>query len=304
MHSNNFSVCSFYKFSYLKDLEKLKKKLINFLKPNNIKGTILISKEGVNAALSTRNENLNNLKEFLEYTFKVKFKFKIQKFHQHSFLKTKVKIKSEIIKLNQNDINPKKITGKNLTPQEWNQIIKNDEEYVILDVRNKYESKIGTFKKAIKTELSNFTEFPYWIDKNKNKLKNKKVAMFCTGGIRCEKASAFMIKKGYKDVYQLDGGIFNYLSNNLKSNNNWEGECFVFDDRVSINKKLNKGIYSQCFACRNPISEVEKKSLHYKKGISCPYCFSKTTEKKKKGFEERERQLFIAKKKGIKHLGD
>ena len=301
---NNFSICSFYKFFYLKDLEKLKKKLIKFLKLKNIKGTVLISKEGVNGTLSARNENLNNLKEFLEYTFKANFKFKIQKFNQHSFLKTKVKIKSEIIKLNQDDINPKKITGKNLTPQEWNQIIKNDEEYLILDVRNKYESKIGTFKKAIKTELSNFTELPYWIKKNENKLQSKKVAMFCTGGIRCEKASTYMIKQGYKNVYQLEGGIFNYLSNNLKSKNNWEGECFVFDDRVSINKKLMKGKYSQCFACRTPISETDKKSLNYKKGISCPNCFNKTSKKKKKGFEERERQLFIAKKKGINHLGD
>ena len=301
---NNFSICSFYKFSYLKDLEKLKKKLINFLKPNDIKGIVLISKEGVNGTLSAKNENLNNLKEFLEYTLKIKFQFKIQKFNQHSFLKTKVKIKSEIIKLNQDDINPKKVTGKNLTPKEWNQIIKNDKEYVILDVRNKYESKIGTFKKAVKTELSNFTEFPHWIKEHEHKLKNKKVAMFCTGGIRCEKASTYMIKKGYRDVYQLEGGIFNYLSNNLKSNNNWEGECFVFDDRVSINKKLDKGKYSQCFACRNPISEFDKKSLNYKKGVSCPHCFNKTSEKKKKSFEEREKQLFIAKKKGINHLGN
>tara|TARA_B100000886_G_C20406046_1_gene484834 strand:+ start:362 stop:1276 length:915 start_codon:yes stop_codon:yes gene_type:complete len=304
MHANKFSICSFYKFTYLKDLEQLKKKLIFFFQIYNIKGTVLISKEGVNGSLSIKNEEVDNLKKFLGNIFNVQFKFKIHSFYQHCFLKSKVKIKSEIIKLNQNNVDPIKVTGQSLTPHEWNNIVKNNQEFIILDVRNKYESQIGTFKKALVTELSTFTEFPNWIEKNKNKLKDKKIAMFCTGGIRCEKASAYMMKNGYKEVYQLEGGIFNYLSNETNTNKNWIGECFVFDDRVSVNKNLDKGKYSQCFACRNPITEVDKKSPFFKKGISCPHCFSRTSKEKKKGFEEREKQIVLAGKKGINHIGD
>ena len=151
---------------------------------------------------------------------------------------------------------------------------------------------------------SNFTEFPKWVKKNEKKIKNKKVAMFCTGGVRCEKASSYLKKNGFKNVFQLDGGIISYFQQTKNKKKNWIGECFVFDERVSITESLSKGNYDQCFACRSPINDKDKNSEMFKKGISCPNCYEKTTIKQKKSFEERNKQISLAKKKGIKHLGN
>jgi len=204
--------------------------------------------------------------------------------------------------MGQKNISPNKNSGLRVGPDEWDKLI-TDKNTVLIDTRNNYESKIGTFKGSILVNSSNFTEFPKWVKKNEKKIKNRKVAMFCTGGVRCEKASSFLRKNGYKNIFQLEGGIISYFQKTKNKNKKWVGECFVFDERVSIKENLSKGNYDQCFACRSPINDNDKNSSMFKKGVSCPNCYEITTIKKKKGFEERNRQISLAKKKVIKHLG-
>ena len=303
MHKKNgFVVCSFYKFIPLNRLETLKSKLFQFFKENNSKGTILISKEGINGSLSFKKEQTKNIKFFLEETCSTGFSFKIQNHSTHVFLRLKIKIKKEIIRLGEFHLAPKIKTGILVAPKKWDELI-NEENVTIIDTRNDYESEIGSFKNATKTNTNNFTEFPNWVKNNSSDLKKKKIAMFCTGGIRCEKASAFLLNNGYKKVYQLKGGIINYLKITKNKNQKWLGECFVFDERVSLQENLKKGDFFQCYACRSAITKKEMKSKFYKEGISCPKCFKLTSNEKKKNFAERQKQVKLAKKKGIKHLG-
>ena len=302
MHKNIYLVCSFYKFIYLKDLENLKKDLLFFFKKKEIKGTILISNEGINGSLSLQNKNLDEVKNYIRKNVASEIFFKIQEHHSHAFLRLKGKIKKEIIKLGQKDINPSSKTGTLVKPENWYEII-DSENFIILDTRNNYESKIGTFKNSHKVNTENFTDFPNWFKENQSILDKKKIAMFCTGGIRCEKASNFLLNTGLKKVYQLEGGIINYLSKTKNQSKKWLGECFVFDERVSLNEKLDKGVSLQCFACRTPITKEDLQSKFYRKGISCPHCFNKTTKNQKKNFKEREKQINLAKIRGVKHLG-
>ena len=204
--------------------------------------------------------------------------------------------------MGEKNIFPKKNTGIYIDPSEWDKLI-SDPNVINIDTRNIYESEIGTFKNSIITNTRNFTEFPNWFKKNKNLVKHKKVAMFCTGGVRCEKASSYLMKHGIKKVFQLKGGIISYLKATKNKNKKWIGECFVFDDRVAIKDNLFKGNYDQCFACRSAINEKEKNSKDYKHGVFCPKCKKITSQEKKKGLEERNKQIFLAKKKGITHLG-
>ena len=266
------------------------------------KGTIIISHEGMNGTISCENDNVKKLIIFLREISKKKIKLKTHFHSSHPFLRLKIKIKKEIVKLGKVNIKPDKSTGTFVKPDEWDKLVENP-DVIKLDTRNFYESEIGTFENSVLTNTRNFTEFPKWIKKNHNLLKNKKIAMFCTGGIRCEKASSFLIKNGFEEIYQLDGGIISYLKKTQNNNKKWKGECFVFDDRVTLKEDLSKGHYEQCFACRSAVSEKDKKSEMYKKGVSCPKCSKITSNKKKDGFRERTRQIEIAKKKGIKHLG-
>ena len=299
---NKFIVISFYEFINLDNIEQLKIYFSDFLKKNNFKGTIILAKEGINGTVSCKNEKVISFSNFLNKHLKRKIKLKINKHHNHVFLRLKIKIKKEIIKLGLDDNSDRKKTGSYVDPKKWDNLI-NSENVITIDTRNHYESEIGTFKKCLETNTSNFTEFPNWYKKNKKYLKNKKIAMFCTGGIRCEKASSFLINKGFEQIYQLDGGIINYLEKTKNKNKEWIGECFVFDERVSVNENLEKGEYDQCFACRSAITNQDKKSKKYKKGVYCPKCKDYTSLNQKKGFSERNRQIEIAKKKGIKHLG-
>ena len=205
--------------------------------------------------------------------------------------------------MGEKNICPNKNRCLHVHPDEWDDLIK-DKNTMLIDTRNNYESKIGTFKGSILVNSSNFTEFPKWVKKNEQKIKNKKVAMFCTGGVRCEKASSYLRENGFKNVFQLDGGIISYFQQTKNKKKNWVGECFVFDERVSIKENLSKGNYDQCFACRTPINDKDKSSEMFREGISCPNCYKITTTKQKKSFEERNKQISLSKKKGIKHLGN
>ncbi len=304
MHKKRvFKVISFYEFINLNNIEQLKSKLIHFLKCWNARGTILLAKEGLNGTISIKKEHNLEFQNFVNKILNKKIFFKTHSYSEHVFLRLKVKIKPEIIKMGENNLDPKEKTGLHIIPDEWDKLIA-DKNTVLIDTRNNYESKIGTFKGSMLVNSSNFTEFPKWVKKNEKKIKNRKIAMFCTGGIRCEKASSYLRENGFKNVFQLDGGIISYFQQTKNKSKNWVGECFVFDERVSIKENLSKGNYDQCFACRTPISDKDKNSEMFKKGISCPNCYEMTTTKQKKSFEERNKQILLAKKKGIKHLGN
>ena len=304
MHNKTeYKVISFYEFINLNKIEQLKFELNDFLKRKKAKGTILIATEGVNGTISIKKTHSLKFKNLINKVLNKKVFFKTQNHFEHVFLRLKVKIKPEIIRMGQKNIHPNLNTGLHVDSDEWDKLI-TDKQTILIDTRNNYESKIGTFKGSILVNSSNFTEFPKWVKKNEKKIKNKKVAMFCTGGVRCEKASSYLKKNGFKNVFQLEGGIISYFQQTKNKSKNWIGECFVFDERVSITENLSKGNYDQCFACRTPINEKDKNSEMFKKGISCPNCYEITTIKQKKSFEERNKQISLAKKKGIKHLGN
>ena len=304
MHNKtDFKVISFYEFINLTKIEQLKSELLHFLKKRNAKGTILLANEGLNGTISIKKIYDLEFKNFIDKIVNKKIFFKTHNYSKHVFLRLKVKIKSEIIRMGEKNISLNKDRGLHISPNKWDKLIE-DKNTLLIDTRNSYESKIGTFKGSILVNSSNFTEFPKWVKKNEKKIKNRKIAMFCTGGVRCEKASSYLKKSGFTDVFQLEGGIISYFQQTKNKNKNWVGECFVFDERVSVRENLTKGNFDQCFACRTPINDKDKSSGMYKKGISCPSCYKMTTIKQKKSFEERNKQISLAKKKGIKHLGN
>ena len=300
---DKITVCSFYKFSEINDLKNLKNKFFLFLKEKKIYGTVLIAPEGINGTVSGLDSNIIKMIDFIKSDTRFHdIDYKLSYTDKIPFYRTKVRLKKEIVtlgvKLKKSDFN-----ATYLEPNEWNELLK-DDDVILIDTRNKYETAIGTFKNSIDPGTESFREFPEFVNNNLNHQKDKKIAMFCTGGIRCEKSTAYLKSKGFKHVYHLKGGILNYLKKINKKNSLWSGECFVFDNRVSVNHSLEKGIYDQCHACRLPITQEDKKHVHYLEGVSCSNCFNKTSVKRKKRFYERQRQIKIAKKLGITHIGN
>ena len=220
---------------------------------------------------------------------------------QVPFKRLKVRIKDKLLPL-EGGFDIFNLKGKEVTPNEWNDYLE-DPKTIVLDVRNEYETRIGTFKNSVIPETKHFTDLPEYIQNNKKLFKNKKIAMFCTGGIRCEIASSFFMSQGFEDVYQLKGGVLNYFDKINKDNNLWEGECFVFDERVSVNPDLEEGNFEQCFGCRRPISKKDMSSKKYKKGVSCPYCYDFSSKEDKTRFAQRQKQIELAESKGLKHMG-
>ena len=296
------SVISFYKFVKINNPKKLRKSLLDLLLNEDVVGTFLIAKEGINATVSGSDISLKKIMKFLD---KQKGFNDIEYKHSCSikrvFRRLKIKVKDEIVALGKKEIDPSKTTRNYIEPRNWNKLIA-DPDVLLIDTRNTYEIKIGTFLGAENPNIKNFRDFPNFVKKKLNSKKNQKIAMFCTGGIRCEKASSYLLEKGFKDVYQLKGGILKYLEQNTKKNSRFKGECFVFDERVSVNKKLKNGRYQQCYACRMPISKDDISSIHYKKGISCPHCFSKTSKRQKNRFAERQNQINLSFLKNIDHF--
>ena len=216
------------------------------------------------------------------------------------FYRLKIRLKKEIVTIGDKTIKPEKITGKHIDPKNWDKII-NNKKYMIIDTRNNYEVRIGSFKNAINPKTKSFREFPKFIEKLNIK-KKQPIAMFCTGGIRCEKSSSYLLKNGFKDVSQLDGGILNYLEVKKKDKSiSWKGECFVFDNRVAVNNKLDKGSYEQCYGCRHPITKHDMKLKSYKKGATCKYCIKTKTETKIQSSTTRQNQIDIAEKNYTNH---
>ncbi len=261
-----------------------------------------MGEEGINGSFSVKSDEFEMVKRLLDKLITSDINFKTQCSSSHSFLRLKVKLKKEIVTMGEKNVYPKVTSGKYLNPDSWDDLLNKDDS-IIIDTRNSYESEVGTFKNSLKTDTKNFRQFPEWVKKNKKILENKNIGIFCTGGIRCEKASSYMLKMGLRNIYQLNGGIIEYLKKTKNKNKFWKGECFVFDERVTLDENLEKGSYTQCFACRSPITKKERKSLLFKPGVSCPKCHDIKTTNQKKRYKERHKQIEIAKKKKIRHLG-
>ena len=293
-----FYISGFYKFKKIINIKKNKKKLQNYFINNSIKGTIILSTEGINGTISAEKKKLDLAINQIKKTFRfsnfdsVNFsKSKFQPFHRG-----KIKIKKEVVPMG---IKVLKTKFKNhVEPTKWNKLI-NSKNTFLIDARKPFEYEVGTFKGAINPKVNNFREFPRYL---KNLDKNKTIAMFCTGGIRCEKASIYLEKKGFKNVYQLKGGIINYLKKIKKNKTLWRGECYVFDNRVTIKHGLVPGNFSMCSGCRKPISNKDKKSKKYEEGVSCPNCHDSLTIAQKERFRMRQKQIYLAKKHGRKHI--
>ena len=294
-----FTVFGFYKFQKINDLRKNQKILNKILIDNNIYGSIIISKEGLNGSISGKNSDIKKFITKLKKIFRVKNfdSFNESKSKFNPFHKPKVKIKIEVVPMNLKISKRIKKKNSHIEPIKWNKLIKNSKTF-LLDARNPFENKVGSFKKSVNPDINNFRDFPKYLKKLK---KDQPIAMFCTGGIRCEKASVYLEKKGFKNVYQLKGGILNYLKKIKKKNSLWKGECFVFDNRVSLKHGLVQGTYSICGGCRQPVSIKDKKSKGYEEGVSCPNCFNKTTKEQKSRFRMRQSQVYKAKLSGKKY---
>ncbi|GAA5133883.1 rhodanese-related sulfurtransferase [Thalassotalea piscium] len=297
------TVCALYKFVRLEDFEKIKDPLLNHMLTNDVKGTLLIANEGINGTIAGSASGIESVLAFLQKDERLaEVSYKLSYHQENPFQRTKVKLKKEIVTMGVEGIDPNQVVGTYVKPSEWNELI-SDPEVLLVDTRNDYEIEIGTFKNAINPNTESFREFPDYVKNNLDKNKHKKVAMYCTGGIRCEKSTAYLKEQGFEEVYHLEGGILKYLEEVPQSNTMWEGECFVFDGRVAVNHNLEQGEYDQCFACRYPITEAEKQSEHYIKGVSCPKCHDKMTAEQKARFAERERQIELAKQRGDIHIG-
>ena len=302
-----FLTVAFYHFVTLDKKNNIQEHVYNFCAANNIKGTILLADEGINGTISGKEKNIRDFlifikKEGLFNGVFSKLEHKESWASKNPFYRMKVRLKKEIVALGVDGVSPTKNVGKYVKPEEWNNLI-SDPNTIIIDTRNHYEVDIGTFKNATNPNTSTFRELPSFIEENLDPKTPKKIAMFCTGGIRCEKATSLMLDKGFKDVYHLEGGILKYLETIDKDKSLWEGECFVFDQRVAVTHGLNEGKYDQCYACRHPLSPDEMNSSHYIKGISCPYCYNKLTNEKKSSVIERQKQIELAKLRGEDHIG-
>ena len=293
-----YKIFGFYKFKKIKNIKLLKKNLKNFIEEEQVRGTIIISIEGINGTISFKPTKYKKVKNKILNLLNIRKldNENISYYKYQVFKKGKIKIKKEVVpigmKLN------KIVTKNKIEPKDWNKFILK-KETVLIDTRKNFEFKVGTFRGSINPELNNFRDFPRYF---KTLKKNQKIGMFCTGGIRCEKASYYLRNKGFKNVYQLKGGIINYLDNVKKKDSLWSGDCFVFDNRVSIKHGLKPGNLKICPGCRNPIKLSERKSNFYEQGVSCPNCYNNLTNSQKQRFRMRQKQILTAKKHGKKYF--
>ena len=297
-------VAALYKFVRLPDFETLRSPLHKVMTDHEVRGTVLLAAEGVNGTIAGSREGVDAVLDFLRADPRINTLTAKESYTQENpFYRSKVKLKKEIVTMGVEDIDPNDIVGTYVKPEDWNALIA-DPDVLLVDTRNDYEVQIGSFKNALNPKTESFREFPEFAKQNLDPSKHKKVAMFCTGGIRCEKSTAFMKQQGFKEVYHLEGGILKYLEEVPQEDSLWEGECFVFDNRVTVNHQLEKGSYDQCHACRMPITELDMASEQYQRGISCPHCYDEHNEEQRSRYAERERQVQLAKARGESHIGE
>ena len=277
-------VSALYKFVTLDDYAALRKPLLKLMEEHHVKGTLLLAKEGINGTIAGDRKGIDALLAWLRSDPRFADLETKESYEQAMpFYRSKVKLKKEIVTMGIEGIDPKNIVGTYVKPKDWNALI-SDPDVLLIDTRNDYEVKIGAFKGAVNPKTETFREFSQYVKEQMDPAKHKKVAMYCTGGIRCEKSTAYLKEQGFEDVYHLQGGILKYLEEVPAEQSEWQGECFVFDNRVAVNHNLEKGQYDQCYACRYPITEDEKNSDQYQQGVSCPHCYDKVTEKQRQRF--------------------
>ena len=303
MSTTKIVVAALYRFVHLENFEELRQPLLDLMLENQIRGTLLLAAEGINGTVAGSQQAIDHLIDWLrgdERLAGLDCKFSYD--DEMPFYRSRVKLKKEIVTMGIEGIDPNRVVGTYIKPKDWNALI-SDPEVTLVDTRNDYETAIGTFKNAALPNTTSFREFPDYVKQNLDKQKQRKVAMFCTGGIRCEKSTAYLKEQGFDEVYHLEGGILKYLEEVPQEESMWQGECFVFDNRVSVNHALEKGSYDQCHACRLPITDEDKTSEQYQPGVSCPACYNKKSDAERARFREREKQMQLAKKRGEHHIG-
>ncbi len=300
---SQYVVAALYHFVRLENFSELRQPLLEIMAQSAVKGTLLLAHEGINGTIAGGQTGINKVLAWLRkdnrlIDLTVKFSYD----DKMPFYRTKVKLKKEIVTMGVEGIDPNKVVGTYVQAKEWNALI-SDPDVLVIDTRNEYETGIGSFEHAIIPNIETFREFPNYINELTPADKNKKIAMFCTGGIRCEKSTAYLKEQGFKNVYHLQGGILKYFEEVPQEQSLWKGECFVFDNRVSVDHNLEKGSYDQCYACRLPITEQDKQSEHYIRGVSCPKCINTKSDEDRARFEQREKQIQLAKQRGKTHIG-
>lgn len=296
-------VAALYKFANLDNYQALREPLLKHCQSKGIMGTLLLASEGINGTVSGTRSAIDSLIRYLKSDARLQeLEHKESYCAEHPFYRMKVKLKKEIVTLGVPQIDPNQEVGEYVAPKDWNELI-SDPEVILIDTRNDYEVAIGTFEGAINPNTTNFREFPEYVAKNLADAKDKKIAMCCTGGIRCEKSTAYLLQQGFKHVYHLQGGILKYLEEIPPEQSLWNGECFVFDNRVAVDHELQQGQYDQCFGCRHPISEEDKAAPEYKPGVHCPHCFASLNQDQVQRFSERHKQVNLAKQRNEQHIG-
>jgi len=308
---SRFLTAALYQFVELPDFAALQGPLLAQCESHGVKGTLLLASEGINGTIAGLPEGVRAVLAYLRADPRLaKLEHKEAWAEQMPFYRMKVRLKREIVTMGVPEVHPALMAGEYVKPQDWNQLI-HEPGVVLVDTRNDYEVSIGSFEGAINPHTGSFSELPGWVEREMaegGKLaerdgKKPKVAMFCTGGIRCEKSTALLRSKGFEEVYHLEGGILKYLETVPEAQSSWQGECFVFDERVSVGHGLKPGGFTLCRSCRDPLSEEDRRSPLYELGVSCPHCHGKTSDEQKAGYRERQRQVELAEKRQAAHIG-
>lgn len=298
-------VAAFYQFVELPDYRELRPAVLDVCTSNRIRGTLLLAEEGINGTIAGTREGIDAVRAWLDLDGRfgrLEYKESLMDADSVPFYRMKVKLKKEIVTLGVPGISPKLKTGRYVMPEDWNELI-NDPETITIDTRNDYEYEVGTFKGAINPETKTFREFPEWVADNLDPKKHKKIAMFCTGGIRCEKSTSYLLEKGFEEVYHLKGGVLNYFEQVPHTESIWEGECFVFDNRVTVNHQLEPGEFDQCHACRRPITKEDKTRSEFVMGVQCHHCIDEYSDAQRERFLMRQQQIELAESRGERHVG-
>ncbi|MBV7407765.1 rhodanese-related sulfurtransferase [Maritimibacter sp. DP1N21-5] len=298
-----FTVCALYHFTPFDDLPAIQKPLAALCCGQGITGSLLLAPEGINGTVAGSAEAIDRLIAYIRaLPGCADLDYKLSTAQEQPFGRMKVRLKREIVTMGQPDVDPRAGTGHYCTPEEWNDLIRQD-DVVVIDTRNDYEVAIGTFEGAVDPHTTSFREFPAWWEENRERFHNKRVAMFCTGGIRCEKSTNYLLGQGVEDVFHLKGGILKYLEEIPAEESLWQGECFVFDGRVSVGHGLVEGPHEMCHACRRPILPEDKAGPEYEEGVSCHLCAGDYDADRRERFRERQRQIALARSRGDRHLG-
>jgi UPF0176 protein len=298
----DFFVAAFYTFTKIEDPATLQVSIEDCCRQNDVRGIVLLATEGINSTIAGTREGVLAVLHFLQEDERfTNLTWKESLAKKQPFRKLRVRLKKEIVTMGVTGIDPSRLVGTYVKPEDWNDLI-DDPNVIVLDTRNDYEVEIGTFKNAINPDIAAFGELPQWIKDNIDIDEEPRIAMFCTGGIRCEKSTALLKEAGVKDVFHLEGGILKYLEQVPEDQSRWDGQCFVFDERVSVGHGLEVGEYELCRACRYPICDEDRTSTKFVEGVSCPRCHDQTTDEQKASYAERQKQIDLARQRGSQHL--